>query len=1048
MGKKSFAKKLSVLLAAALVGFNLVTVSASAAEPSVVVSASQELMSTEGMTIVSDPRITGLEKPRVGRNLDQEAIVRTYEGVSWNIPVIWLNEYAETATTFEEGKEYLPTFAFYLPEGIAISGENGYSVKLPEFVRDIYGEDDIISVVSPQAKVIYITSAKLAEAGSHDSSVSNMEKGIAFSDASIENTYISKRNVFSSELSDPGSDSVSIFEARNSWNNQNSGSGSGWSWSSSRSSRGSIGNTSQSGINSGYTRGSRSTNGWSWSGSQSSRVNRGSGNQSWTGSQSSRVNRGSGSQSWTGAQSGSGSQSWTGSQSGRVNRGSGSQSWTGSQGSNVTRGVGGQSYSGAQTARGSSSYTSQGSRGSQNVWGQNYGSQNNGSNTQSTVDLVSTHCTSKAIQKIGKNNLDNLVHIVRDVIEPQAVYQLTSKFEAYSQAAGNGELGKNIGFYIYSASADNDADWRNIQGTYSYVAADYSDGSVRYFIGVNADNVFHRENGSYVLNDNAFEMLSITMTHELMHAFMFDYTAAGMVGLPSDGNEYPRWFVEGMASTVDSGYGMRKNAYNLIQNSAAPDEYDPYTYSEQAILSFFNNTNTSYGNARLDNDNPDGDNRARDYVTGYLACMYLGYMAAENAGLKPEKVEWGVVKFDADVIRAGLDIILEELHSGKSLNTVIGDVSNGAYSGLDDFEERFLKATDTGSSYVIDDENKNSLDFTKEFLNYLDFVSDELTGNSSQQVRASGSVLIPFDSKDQTIIKEQVPSNMPQQSVYVISNTSGFVNSTVGTDTIMASGGAYENGHGEISSGRMSVAAMAIMDGEESGITDETKDDGSQNKADSADIKDGEELTEEPESQELTEGESVETPKQTEGNDPESKELAETFEGQDENLRKTLLGSTTTEGQGDLEGEDKDGNMDLPDSLNDDTDPSLHQDDTSGNESLSDDSNQIRDEFEGNGEQPVVEQPVESVAEQSAEPVAEQSAEPVVEQPVEPAVEQPVEPVVEQPVEPVVEQPVVEQPVVEQPAEPVEPVEPVVEQPVVEQPVEPIGESTRETEGD
>ncbi len=312
MGKKTFVKKLSVMMSAALIGFNFLTVSASAADPSVVVSGSQDFKSTEGTTIVSAPRITDLEKPKAGRNLDQEAIVRTNDGVSWNIPVIWLDENAETATICEAGKEYLPIFVFYLPKGIAISGENGYSIRLPEFVRDIYGQDDIISVVNPQVGVIYITSAKLAEADFQNMSVSNMEKSIAFSEASIANTYISYSNALSSELSDP----------EPYWNNQSVDIEPGLSLSS------------------------------------------------------------------------------------IVNSGS-----------------------------------------------------------QSTVDLVATHCTSRAIQKIGKDNLDNLVHLVRDVIEPQAVYQLSTKFESFSKAAADGELGKNIGLYIYSSSADGDADWRNTEGT-------------------------------------------------------------------------------------------------------------------------------------------------------------------------------------------------------------------------------------------------------------------------------------------------------------------------------------------------------------------------------------------------------------------------------------------------------------------------------------------------------------------------------------------------------------------------------------------------------
>lgn len=66
-----------------------------------------------------------------------------------------------------------------------------------------------------------------------------------------------------------------------------------------------------------------------------------------------------------------------------------------------------------------------------------------------------------------------------------------------------------------------------------------------------------------------------------------------------------------------------------------------------------------------------------EYSTGYLACMYLGYMASGSSSV------------DGASIAGGINTILSKMTNGDSLNDVIKDISGGKYTSYRDFENKF-----------------------------------------------------------------------------------------------------------------------------------------------------------------------------------------------------------------------------------------------------------------------------------------------------------------------------------------------------------------------
>ena len=205
--------------------------------------------------------------------------------------------------------------------------------------------------------------------------------------------------------------------------------------------------------------------------------------------------------------------------------------------------------------------------------------------------------------------------------------------------------------------------------------------------------------------------LEQTIAHEMIHAFMDEATTVGMTGIAPSGAtnaKFPSWFVEGMAQTASGpGNWTRGVSLNLNENS---------THAQiTAALS---------GNNALGKGTS-----ASEYGTGYLACMYLGYLAGGKTADMDNPTG------AAAAITQGISNILSNLIAGNSLTSVIADATNGKYATINSFQNGF--ATDS-----------EALNFVQKLLKYTSASPD---GTNVGGGLISGSLSATDPVSDNTI---------------------------------------------------------------------------------------------------------------------------------------------------------------------------------------------------------------------------------------------------------------------------------------------------------
>lgn len=148
--------------------------------------------------------------------------------------------------------------------------------------------------------------------------------------------------------------------------------------------------------------------------------------------------------------------------------------------------------------------------------------------------------------------------------------------------------------------------------------------------------------------------LATTIAHEMTHAVMFDAVTNGMLGT-GGADSFPMWFVEGTAQAVGGAinYCQELTHTGMLNNDKQIASW----------LSELTDTSDSY-NA---------------YAQGYIASMYLGYVAGGSGAVTAA----GIAK--------GLDNILKDIEDGYSLGQAISRQTKGKYSDLLDFEQSFAK---------------------------------------------------------------------------------------------------------------------------------------------------------------------------------------------------------------------------------------------------------------------------------------------------------------------------------------------------------------------
>ena len=442
-------------------------------------------------------------------------------------------------------------------------------------------------------------------------------------------------------------------------------------------------------------------------------------------------------------------------------------------------------------------------------------------------ETVRIHCSQDIIDKYSNcpEVLEDLVTLIKNKLEPQAVNHLKNSFGAYYYAEDNA-FGQNIGLYIYNKTGEIDGTTPPADAL-AFVSARYfkEDGAdvFKYLVAIDTDSFMkcNETTGVWEYVEREKVNLDNTIVHEMMHAYMDDYTRCGML---EDRDYFPAWFTEGMAVTTENVYQFRSyglQSMGLVDTKdydKTLERYaDPVEYNTTSVWQRY--TADLTGNDRYDlKYSNDEKNGCSAYVSGYLAVVYLGYLAAVHDG------ECTVTNnyVDTDAIRDGLSTILKMIHDGWSLDSVVRYIStpnsvsdneatytnnittwyNGVTGseereGTDGFQYMFIKGTDEAnpSIYTIasgDTEREvlGSLAFTTTFLSYLEHCSSP--GDSSNL--ANGSVL----RQNQNYQSPLNWNDEPESAIYVITDDEGagrHVASTVDDNRVFYHTGGLSNDH-------------------------------------------------------------------------------------------------------------------------------------------------------------------------------------------------------------------------------------------------------------
>ena len=387
--------------------------------------------------------------------------------------------------------------------------------------------------------------------------------------------------------------------------------------------------------------------------------------------------------------------------------------------------------------------------------------------TETTFNFETTQTQAGSSTNTSPEGWAEAAETLETQIVPQAVQAIMSKYTAFNYLTGS-SIG--IGLNLYSDSST----------TLAYVSASptaYQNNTtgevyataMTYTLSVNMNSVdLSTEEGRSALES--------TIAHEMIHAFMFEATTAGMFGLSSSGqtDSFPAWFAEGMAQTasgpgnwVHHGMGITPDSDTSEISTALAN--DPLTSSES-------NTTAQYG-------------------TGYLACMYLGYLASgADANLSSSTAA-------ASDILSGLNTMLSKIISGSSLDSVINEISGGKYSSTSDFENGFANDGDVVSfiqmmalqGYFSTDSTPNDGYTTNVVSGGL--ISGNLLNGDPYPDDSLSLNLFALDSTN-TAVKNEYPSDITVLSGGVVSAdgvapTEDMTPSVTSTGDFTVTGGTY-----------------------------------------------------------------------------------------------------------------------------------------------------------------------------------------------------------------------------------------------------------------
>ena len=450
-------------------------------------------------------------------------------------------------------------------------------------------------------------------------------------------------------------------------------------------------------------------------------------------------------------------------------------------------------------------------------------------NRPAKKDLVDIYCAQTAKNALSRSDLEYLVDLIINKLQPQSVNLLLSKFPSFRAGAEKGEIGKQIGLYIYYKAGDKDGDPAHAAApsALAYVNGDHfpKDGGgyqYKYMIGIDVDSVTKNVGGKLVLvrEGQSFVNLQNTIVHELFHAIMDDYNRTGMAGATGPNNitsgsdltqaelasflsiAYPKWFREGTASAVENVFQFRNNLFSLLMQPREGSEAFSYSAIVGNYLAdyWINKVPATFplwmSNLTRLSDGKEHDPTISRYVSGYLATLYLGELQArQNGGSSfTYNKDRNITGISSEKIRLGLDSILKRMHDGETLDQVIASISpvtenkTKAYTSTRDFEDKFLVGEKNSvGRYTGDPE---SMFFVKFILLYMQRL-DNWKASGQRTYGANGSILFPFDKDFETPLD---PAKNASTDVLKIIESNTMTPSTVPDEVALAGGGMTKAG--------------------------------------------------------------------------------------------------------------------------------------------------------------------------------------------------------------------------------------------------------------
>ena len=454
--------------------------------------------------------------------------------------------------------------------------------------------------------------------------------------------------------------------------------------------------------------------------------------------------------------------------------------------------------------------------------------------------LIDIYCAQTARDALSDEDLEYLIDLIINRLQPQAVNLLIDSFPAFRTAADNGGIGTQISLYIYYEKGDKDglAEHEGAPSALAYVAYDVKkrDGEFVYcyMLAVDVDTLLAEENdelavdpktGKYKLlrEGEGMETLENTLVHETLHAIMDDYNRTGMMGgvrnsdvYTGGSNEfptkdlkikylntkYPHWFMEGAASAVENDYQYRYDSFKKLRGSTdGGSGYADFYDMEHLVYNYLNaksNGKDMYYelgfSVGYDASGATVDDEQSRYVSGYLATLYLAELAARKTTGSAVTVTEDTISISSEKLRLGLNSIFERMNKGETLDQVINDISplgdDGAkrYKDTDAFQERFIKGKEIAEDrYEGDGGTGGSAEFVLQFLNYM-LALEKGTGGSA---KPNGSILMDFNTFEASPLDK---AKEESSDFLKIVESNAFIESTVPSEVALAGGGKSISG--------------------------------------------------------------------------------------------------------------------------------------------------------------------------------------------------------------------------------------------------------------